>query len=187
MKIKNQKGFGLIEGLLVLVIIGMLVGIGWYVWSQNISSSTPTQITNVDNSNNEAEKEQEPMKAEVDYFEIKELGVKFELPKSLEGLYYYIGNEGRTAYFSLIDLKETDCAAEKTSQIALTRYTDADYEEDLQAAATKDSAKKINNFYFNLISGQAMCGDEDSTEQNKASEMKNELVKILPSTLVQTQ
>jgi Tfp pilus assembly protein PilE len=29
----NQKGFGVIEGFLILVIVGLLVFVGWYVWN----------------------------------------------------------------------------------------------------------------------------------------------------------
>lgn len=29
---KSQRGFGLLEGLLIIVIIGLIAGAGWYVW-----------------------------------------------------------------------------------------------------------------------------------------------------------
>jgi Tfp pilus assembly protein PilE len=32
---KNQNGFGVVEGLLILVIVGILGGTGWYVWNSN--------------------------------------------------------------------------------------------------------------------------------------------------------
>jgi type II secretory pathway pseudopilin PulG len=32
---REQKGFSLVEGLLVFVIVGILVGTGWYVWNSN--------------------------------------------------------------------------------------------------------------------------------------------------------
>lgn len=35
---KNQNGFGIFEGLLVLIILSLLGLLGWYVWSQNNSS-----------------------------------------------------------------------------------------------------------------------------------------------------
>lgn len=39
---KNQKGFSAIEGLLILVIVGIIGGTGWYVWDRNNSESTNT-------------------------------------------------------------------------------------------------------------------------------------------------
>jgi hypothetical protein len=32
---KSQKGFGAVEGLLIFVIVGMLGGVGWYVYNSN--------------------------------------------------------------------------------------------------------------------------------------------------------
>jgi hypothetical protein len=32
---KNQSGFSIVEGLLILVIVGILGGTGWYVWNSN--------------------------------------------------------------------------------------------------------------------------------------------------------
>lgn len=32
---KNQNGFSLLEGLLLLVIAGIIGGVGWYVWDSN--------------------------------------------------------------------------------------------------------------------------------------------------------
>lgn len=43
---KNNKGFALVEGLLVLVIVGMLTGIGWYVWNAN--NKTNDTLANTD-------------------------------------------------------------------------------------------------------------------------------------------
>lgn len=43
---KNTKGFALVEGLLILVIVGMLAGIGWYVW--NASNKTDGTLANTD-------------------------------------------------------------------------------------------------------------------------------------------
>ena len=42
---KNQKGFSLIEGLLILVIVGLLGGVGWYVWQS--SEKTKQSLENV--------------------------------------------------------------------------------------------------------------------------------------------
>jgi type II secretory pathway pseudopilin PulG len=36
---ENQNGFGLIEGMLIVVILGLLGGVGWYVWNANIKTN----------------------------------------------------------------------------------------------------------------------------------------------------
>jgi len=45
---KNQSGFSIVEGLLILIIVGIIGGTGWYVWQaknntdDNLSSATKT-------------------------------------------------------------------------------------------------------------------------------------------------
>jgi type II secretory pathway pseudopilin PulG len=44
---KNQKGFSAVEALLLLVIVGMLGGVGWYVWhAQKQADKTYSQTAN---------------------------------------------------------------------------------------------------------------------------------------------
>ncbi len=44
---KNQRGFGVVEGLLILVIVGLIGFVGWYVWhSKNNASSTYNSAAN---------------------------------------------------------------------------------------------------------------------------------------------
>jgi Tfp pilus assembly protein PilX len=45
---KNQKGFSVVEGLLILVIVGILGGTGWYVWNSN--KKTNDLLNSVDKS-----------------------------------------------------------------------------------------------------------------------------------------
>ncbi len=42
---KNTKGFTLIEGLLILVIAGVLGGTGWYVWHHHKKTTIPSSST----------------------------------------------------------------------------------------------------------------------------------------------
>jgi prepilin-type N-terminal cleavage/methylation domain-containing protein len=42
---KNQKGFSLVEILLVIVVIGLIGGIGWYAYSAHSNKTKPITIT----------------------------------------------------------------------------------------------------------------------------------------------
>lgn len=49
MKKLNNKGFSLIEGILIFAIVAAIAGVGWYVWSKrnpDASSNSTTTITN---------------------------------------------------------------------------------------------------------------------------------------------
>jgi type II secretory pathway pseudopilin PulG len=43
---KNQKGFSLIEGLLIVIIVGLVGGIGWYVWNTNNQTNSSLKSAN---------------------------------------------------------------------------------------------------------------------------------------------
>lgn len=74
----DQKGFGLIEGLLVVVVIGLLSAAGWYVWSSRSDDEAPVaqpSASTIEQADNE------PTEASSDYLEIKEWGVRVPLSK----------------------------------------------------------------------------------------------------------
>lgn len=73
MKKLNAEGFSAIEGLLILVIIGIIGGVGWYVWEQNKVENVPKEI----NSNAVVETN------ETTEYTNKELGFSFTYPKKL--------------------------------------------------------------------------------------------------------
>jgi prepilin-type N-terminal cleavage/methylation domain-containing protein len=179
----NQKGFSVVEILVVVVIVGLLGLVGWLVYDRQ-KNETDTKDTTSQTNEKTTEQNEPAVKEEVKqptYFEIKELGVKFELSENLSGLYYSMGNNNKTAYFSLNELKGTDCAADKTAQVALTRYTDADFDND--PIVSKENARKIGNYYYYSIGGQAACS-EDDTVQEKASQLRADITKLLPSALI---
>jgi Tfp pilus assembly major pilin PilA len=51
---KTQKGFTVVEGLLILVIIGLISFTGWYVW--NAHNKTNNTLTNADAANSSVAK-----------------------------------------------------------------------------------------------------------------------------------
>ena len=114
---------------------------------------------------------------------INELGVKFAPTEQLAGLYYYVNPENpNTAYFSLEEFQGTECAADKTSLAAISKYSNAQIESDEILAARKDSMKQIGDNYYLAEGAQASCS-EDETVQAKASAARAELLRILPSSL----
>lgn len=60
----NQKGFSVIEGLLILVIVGLIGGIGWYVWQSNKSTGKNQSASNSSNSSGAQQKKEAPAQQE---------------------------------------------------------------------------------------------------------------------------
>lgn len=74
----NQKGFSAVELLLILVFIGVIGSVGWYVWqSKNNSTSQITSNTNTD------EKPKDPYEGWRTY-ESKLSGITFRYPSDWE-------------------------------------------------------------------------------------------------------
>jgi len=68
---KNEKGFGAVEGILIIVVVILLGAVGWFVYDRNhgkaTTSSAPATSTTTPTVNT---------KSTVDYLTIKEWGVK---------------------------------------------------------------------------------------------------------------
>lgn len=69
----NQKGFGAMEGLLVVIVVVLIGGIGWYVFSKSKTDKTPQTAQTITPDNQVSEQ----VIAE-DYLNIPELGVKLK-------------------------------------------------------------------------------------------------------------
>lgn len=79
----NQKVFGVVRGLLILVVVGILGSVGWYVWgakdntnkTYNAACSTTIQTTGSKSSQ---------LPSGWNWYEIKDIRLKYAYPKSWE-------------------------------------------------------------------------------------------------------
>ena len=113
--VQFERGFSTLEAMLILVIVGLIGFIGWYVYqSKNNTTSTYNAVqassTITSNGQNSA------------FFDLKELGVKFISPSSLAGLHYTtIKPTGDLLAGAFLEDKATDtvfkqCLADKVDQ-----------------------------------------------------------------------
>lgn len=74
---KNQKGFSVVEGLLIIVIAGLVAGVGWYVWqARKDNTTTANTQTPSPTSNNSADTNTQdpvPLEGSQDLYDISEL------------------------------------------------------------------------------------------------------------------
>lgn len=85
MKKLNKKGFGAVEMLLIILLLGLIGGVGWYVWKQRsdkqTSSTTAPTTLNAPTVTKTTEKKAYKVPDGYVVYENKELGFKFVYPK----------------------------------------------------------------------------------------------------------
>ena len=88
----NQKGFSAIEGLLILVIVGLIGGVGWYVWQSKKNADKSLTTSQTQNAASPSKTTTQPTQELAKpvftvhdgytVYENKEIGFKFAYPKS---------------------------------------------------------------------------------------------------------
>ena len=190
---KNQKGFGVVEALIVLAVIGLLGGAGWYVMKKNKAQSKSTGTTSTANQQQETTNETKPKTEETTKSEetakpvssassitVKEWGLRFKVPIGLTDIRYVVHDDS-VAFFakptgsSVQYRTDYDKFENGHSQYAsgnLYRST-----ESLKADGNpkQTEGKKVGNYYYytswafsSLATGAAcvgLYGDGDSNCQ----------------------
>ncbi len=91
----NQKGFGAVEVIIVIIILGLVGGVGWYVFSKNKDSSEPSSSTQVEEQSEEAEQNAEPEAKVIDN-ERFTLTLPNGFEESAERIFTYTAKPGKT-------------------------------------------------------------------------------------------
>ena len=80
---KKRSGFSVVEALLIFVIIGIVGGVGWFVYSagRNSDSSSPAAVTTSQKPDNTQER------ANWMTYKNSRLGISFQVPKENENSY----------------------------------------------------------------------------------------------------
>jgi type II secretory pathway pseudopilin PulG len=139
----NQKGFGVVEILVVIVVIGLLGTVGWLVYNRQKTKTTeyPTSQTNTIEQKEEATAEPtNKTDPNGGYFVVKEWGLRFKAPSGLTDIRYTI--HGDTLAF-----------------FAKPTGTDVQYRTDYDKYADGLSEYAIGNLYRSTNSTKPFAGD----------------------------
>lgn len=89
----NQKGFTIVEVLIVLLVIGLIGGATWYVLQ---SKDKKSPATNTSQTQQEASKETDTNEG---YLVVKEWGLRFKTPSGLSDVRYTV-HDDRVDFFA---------------------------------------------------------------------------------------
>lgn len=160
----SQKGFATLEGLLILIIVGLIGFVGWYVYqSKNAADKSYSNAATASSA-------KVATTSKSTYLEIKEWGVRIKLNKNTESLYYYIDPQKPDfAYLSLkiISNIAPNCAADKFSLAAIGRLSQAQQDDATKNPSDTNQAGtiKIGSFYYSYGHSQADCTDGTASMQ----------------------
>lgn len=184
MKKLSQKGFTLVEVLLLVIALSAVIGVGYYVYSTSSEDDTNTvkqETSSKKQSTNEQSKS---------YLKVEELGIKIPLNEELEELSYVIPQEGGEVVLTskkLAILEDAACGSSDTpasiGRIMSVRKVSGTHDSGTD---TEDFfLKQFNGFYIVGSYGNLSCGDaSESTaiknyieESNKLYESANKAIK----------
>jgi hypothetical protein len=172
----GQTCFTVIEFILVLVIIGSIVSVGWYVQRslQHISNTYNTATT-TSSTNSPKFSSKKTAKTRLQYLNINEWGVKIPLSSTISDAYYVagvssVGADGVTnqAYLGLASLDSDGCTASGSNRgldsalAMIFRSKSADVDPVTGKAITVEypNGVTIGGYYYAL---EGLTGSDIST------------------------
>lgn len=101
----SEKGFGVIEILIVLAVIGLIGGVSWYVWQNNNDEQSANQTVGDPTEDNESENDvnQEPYTYTFD-----ELGISMDILGGWEVTTNHTEEQGVNFYEWIVEKPESD-------------------------------------------------------------------------------
>jgi type II secretory pathway pseudopilin PulG len=162
---KNQKGFAVLETLLILVIIAMIAGTGWYTWHtknqtdkilNEASNSAQTVQTNKTTNSSSAKAQQ--------YFTIKEWGVRAPYTGTLD-LQYSLSDSNTLASVTSKQLLAADPACTRGGAILRALPNDPVGPAGDPASTVAQSGATyayVGGYYYIFTHDQAACSDSDT-------------------------
>lgn len=107
----KQSGFSAVILPLVLVIISIIGGIGWYVWKSQRNtkqSANATQPTSSNQAKKDDNSNEQTQKTAQKYLEIKELGIKLKLTDGIKNIYYAPRTDTTEPELQYVDIFDKD-------------------------------------------------------------------------------
>jgi Tfp pilus assembly protein PilV len=169
---KNQKGFSLIEGLLVIIAITLIAFVGYYVWHTQQQSEDDTQVsvtsTKTTVAKNDTTKYWQISEWKVQAPESKKLTLTYSFPSANDRSYIGVSSAQLTA-------KDSQCTPNAMSAGAIERYkptdnvTMTDRDPDSSDPTATQFAAKLSKseyaytggYYYFYRNAQGLCGSND--------------------------
>jgi type II secretory pathway pseudopilin PulG len=170
----KQKGFAIIELLAILIVLGILVFAGRYIYQNRktgdkVYKSQPNSGAVLETPNGK--------NVTVKKITIKELGIAFNVPVTLKNLTYKVFNNDDMSLTAYLSTKELDSAESgicnisnavkgNTAPLGYITKTPGQYPGDINAVVQNGNfAKQFSSFYVTYAHSQS-CFNMSSNNEN---------------------
>lgn len=184
-KIRKENGFSAVEGLLIVIIIAMIAGVGYYVWHANKTANDTLSSANQVAQNSPAVKGTKKSTSTApssnnSYFVVNEWGVRAPYSGSLHLSYTFKHDTGTVTYVALssseLNAEGSTCASDPTYGGTIERYLSTDKMLDSSgqplsqtaaqyaATANKSTYAYVGNYYYFYTKPQSVCGSSQAAQ-----------------------
>lgn len=198
---KKQRGFTIVEVLIVIVIVGLLGAVGWLVYDRqksddNSSQRTTTQDTSGQKPTANTDQDKKDEVSEGSYLTVEQWGIKIPVTSATSGLTYSI--KDKIAYFRTAGLNNVSAdgctsnsvavARGKANEIVPNSLGSNDGDTFMQAydtvsidpsAMTARSLKAKAGDYYYVVPGFSAASCADETNADKETAHMIEIVKAI--------
>ncbi len=168
MKLRNnQKGFGVVEGIVIIVVIILLAFIGWFAWNKRGSTADSTSNQASSQASNSETSKTKDADADEAYLNITEWGMKIKTDQAKNVTYIIEKAEIASPHNEedmydevvrfTIDptlLTDTSCGV----GVSLFRY------KSTPSSSSLEAAQKIGDRYYEFFGGPDTCTNSADNE-----------------------
>lgn len=200
MKKLGQKGFTLVEGLLIVIALSLVVGVGYYVSNANKDDKKPVVTSKPVNQG-------KPKATPKDYLDINELNLKFDKTAIPTAYYKVSESERQRAYPKVPELKmvqlydssfdstkntkgeicgslgsdivvvQVISVADRDKNYAQYQNAEVGPNDDVPTVVSDRYAKRVGNYLYDYYKAQGVqglisCVTADNIDQDKAVQDK---------------
>ncbi len=194
----NQKGFAAVEAVLLVVILAMLGGTGYYIWHANKTASTTYDTASKISESSSSQKASNKATSSAQSFPIKEWKVQAKYSGD-QKLHYIFENDSlgyTSALFSSDALDAADPLCKNGAYGGvITRYKssdkflagDGEIDSGMTAAQTAASLQPgqyghVGDYYYFYTSPQGFCAEAAQDIQTKTMDDVKALLPKLEAT-----
>lgn len=159
----NQKGFGVVEVILILIIVGIIGFTGWRVYEANKEiSQSPVENSTI---KKETQLNDTEDIARTRHLEVPEMGVKIKLTDDIKDAYYETYSDKAVSLKTKSLDSYGDCKENQLSVVALIKVGKDEIDPMTDKKfSVNGSGVVVGESYYYIQGAQYACVDDDQAQ-----------------------